>query len=331
MERSEFVHSSSRIRTLESKLLSKDDIEELVQARDLRATVDLLESSNYSQGFSNIEQAEDYDEAIYFELERLYTEVRDISPYEEIVDLVALKYQAHNMRVIFKDFVMGTDHKALLYPESLVGEEESIGNKSYEDEILKSLDEIDIDFSSSRDGQIDPLAIDLGLDEWFYQELIAIAQSTGVDYFERYANDYIDFSNIISLLRIKNQGRAKDFASKVIRQDGYIASKEIIGMFDESLEDIVGAFKNSNIGKRLTRAYESFEESQSISSFEIEFDNYQMDIAKEAKYISFGPEVILAYLISREIEIKNIRLILVSKLNRLSPEFIRERLRDTYA
>jgi len=55
-----------------------------------------------------------------------------------------------------------------------------------------------------------------------------------------------------------------------------------------------------------------------------------MDMARDAKFISHGPEVIFAYLISKEMEIKNLRIVLVSKLNKLSPESIRERLREYF-
>ena len=44
----------------------------------------------------------------------------------------------------------------------------------------------------------------------------------------------------------------------------------------------------------------------------------------------YGPEIIFAYVHAKEIEIKNLRIALVGRANGLSPDFIKERLRETY-
>ena len=48
------------------------------------------------------------------------------------------------------------------------------------------------------------------------------------------------------------------------------------------------------------------------------------------KYNSFSAGPILAYFLARENEIKTVRIILTGKLNNLSDDYIRERLRKMY-
>ena len=55
-----------------------------------------------------------------------------------------------------------------------------------------------------------------------------------------------------------------------------------------------------------------------------------MDMMREAKFIPFGVEPLLAYIYAKETEIKVVRIIMVGKLNNISGEVIRERLRDIY-
>ena len=50
-----------------------------------------------------------------------------------------------------------------------------------------------------------------------------------------------------------------------------------------------------------------------------------------AKYIALGPEPVIAYLMAKETEIKNLRIIFTGKINRLPENTIRERLREAYA
>ena len=51
---------------------------------------------------------------------------------------------------------------------------------------------------------------------------------------------------------------------------------------------------------------------------------------KNSKYIPLGIEPIFAYMFAREIEVKNLRLILTGKVNNVDKKIINERLRDCY-
>ena len=85
---------------------------------------------------------------------------------------------------------------------------------------------------------------------------------------------------------------------------------------------------------------EIFQKSQTegLDNSEIDFselekisDNYLMELNKESKYVVFGPEPLFTYLVAKEREINAVRMIMVSKINNISSDKIRERLRETYA
>ena len=59
-------------------------------------------------------------------------------------------------------------------------------------------------------------------------------------------------------------------------------------------------------------------------------DNLVMHLVREATRVVSGPEIGLAYLIAREMEIKNIRVILTSRRNGLSQTQAREMTRINY-
>lgn len=59
-------------------------------------------------------------------------------------------------------------------------------------------------------------------------------------------------------------------------------------------------------------------------------DNSLIDYAKAAKYITFGIEPLIAYLIAKELEIRNVRIAMTGILQGLPREAIAERLRDAY-
>ena len=68
-----------------------------------------------------------------------------------------------------------------------------------------------------------------------------------------------------------------------------------------------------------------------LSELEKIAENYLMELNRDSKYIVFGPEPLFTYLVAKEREINAIRMIMVSKINNISPDKVKERLRDTYA
>ncbi len=82
----------------------------------------------------------------------------------------------------------------------------------------------------------------------------------------------------------------------------------------------------TNIEKKILFFYPKLE----LANLEKSMDNLLINYARKAKTYSFGIEPLLAYLFAREEELKNIKLILLGKLNNINPSIIKENLRETY-
>lgn len=65
--------------------------------------------------------------------------------------------------------------------------------------------------------------------------------------------------------------------------------------------------------------------------YEVVTDNYLLDMIRPVKYIPFGPERVFGYLCGLTVEVFNLKLVLGGKIHRIENEFLRERLRKTYA
>ena len=151
-----------------------------------------------------------------------------------------------------------------------------------------------------------------------------------MDLFIEYAKNLIDFTNIRTLLRAKKQEKDVEFLRQIIIEGGNVRKETYLDLLNRELSSDTDVFKKLEIYKYIKEALDSFKERGNLSDFEREMDNYFIDLIKDVKYITYGPEVIFANVLAKEMEIKNLRIILVSKLNGLDSEFIREKLRDTY-
>ncbi len=69
---------------------------------------------------------------------------------------------------------------------------------------------------------------------------------------------------------------------------------------------------------------------RSLTAVERSCDNYLMETLQGIKYVSFGAEVLIAFLQAHEYEVRNLRIILAGKAAGLSVATIRERIRDSY-
>jgi len=332
MDRMDFTQSVVRIRVMEKRLLDKITIDKLVDANDIDEAIKILETTEYANSISKVKDSKNYEEILYNELNRVYELVREITPYKSVSDLMALKYDYHNIKVMLKERLKGEDLSSLYIP---IGTTDfNILKKAFE---MSDFRDIDVRFSSVIQEVIsdfeknsDPQRIDILVDRAYFNHMYDIAKDTGIDLFVNYVKDLIDFTNIIAVIRLKKQNKGLPFVEEVLLPNGNIELDQILVSYADSIDAIINRFRTSNIAKALKTGLDLYNSTGRISAFEKSMDNHLIELIKESKSVVFGPEPIFAYLVAKEMEIKALRIILVSRLNNISPQAIRERLRELY-
>ncbi|MBU5670156.1 V-type ATP synthase subunit C [Peptoniphilus sp. MSJ-1] len=329
MDRSKFIQSSARVRVLEKKLLSKEVFNRLAEAETLEDALRSLSDTVYNEYINKLESPTEYEKILTAEIERFYKEIYEISPSDLPVDLVTLKYFFHNLRVVLKEDVLNSDLSHLImnikdfdlkkYREGYSDSTITHGYFGILDQAAKLYEE-----------EKNPPIIDIYLDNKYLEELSIIANETDSDLFKGYVKDLIDFTNIRTLLRAKNQERDHDFLERIIIDGGNISVSTFLELFTIEINPDMKVFKKLNIYKYIREGLERYKKVGRVSDFERDLDNYFLDLIEDVKYMTYGPEVIFAYCLRKEMEIKNLRIIFVSKLNGLDSEFIRGKLRGNY-
>ena len=329
MDRSKFIQSSTRLRVMEKELLKSENFIRASETDTLEDALRSLSDTVYNKYINKISSPTEYEYILKEELTRFYDELFDISPSKTPLRLITLKYFYHNLKVLIKEDIGKKDLKDLYmnigdfdlkeYRDALVK-----GNKRNKNiELIQRVEEI---YEEKKDPQL----IDIYLDNAYFTELLELAEKSQVDLFIKYAKDLIDFTNIRTLLRAKKQEKDVEFLRQIIIEGGNVRKETYLDLLNREVSSDTDAFKKLEIYKYIKEALDSFKERGNLSDFEREMDNYFIDLIKDVKYITYGPEVIFANVLAKEMEIKNLRIILVSKLNGLDSEFIREKLRDTY-
>lgn len=333
MKRKDYGQSVVMVRVLEKKLLTKNKLDRMIEAETPEEVMKQLSETEYSQNMFDIQQPQEYEKILKRETERVFNLVRELSNDKEIVDILSLKYDYHNLKVLLKGRLANKDFSTLLMDAGTQKIEKlklKFDIKNYNDlpeEISKAINEVEKDFLENNDSQ----KIDIIVDKYYYKNLLRIVKKINVSVIMDYAQGLIDFQNIITLFRVQKQKRDIKFLENVIHEGGTISKDKIVEAINDSVETIINKFRKEKIGSYLLKGLEEFSETGRLSGLEKISQNYLMELNKDSKYIIFGPEPLFTYLVAKEREISAIRMIMVSKINNIEISKIRERLGDTYA
>lgn len=332
MDRMDFTQSVVRTRVLETRLLQRTIIERMIDAKDLNEVLRILGETEYSTQIGKVERPEDYDKVLGAELDRVYDLMSEISPYEIVVDLLLLKYDYHNLKVLAKETILENDMSHLYVDRGTVDFDKlkvdfkAGSTRDIQDEFNLALEEVMNDYEATKD----PQRIDLIFDKHYFEHMYKLAKESEIDLFIEYVEDSIDFINLRTLIRLKKQKKSNKFLEDVLLPHGKIDRESIVLSLNDTIESIISKFKNYRISSALKKGFEEYGKTGSLSNYEKYMDNHLMDLNKSSINVNFGPEPLFSYIIAKETEVSILRVILVSKINNIPPDSIRERLRDLY-
>jgi V/A-type H+/Na+-transporting ATPase subunit C len=333
MDRMDFTHAVARLRVIEKRLLDKVKIERLLECETPEEVLKVLQETQYGERISNARDIHSYEDVLRGELKDLYNTMYKLTPEKSVIDIMALKYDYHNIKVLEKEKSGDKDLSNLLIPIGTIPVDTlrtiilSGEFKALNPLMREAVNEVEVDFTANKD----PQNIDIILDKYMFKDMLQRALATEIEFIIEYVKVYIDITNIKTMLRVKKQNKDSRFLEEVLIEGGTVEKKTFIYGINESLENFINSVSKSPYTKALTSILESYNSTGNFSTLEVIFDNYIINKAKSAKIINFGPEPLIAFIIAKENEIKIVRIIMVGKINKVPSEVIKERLRELYA
>jgi V/A-type H+-transporting ATPase subunit C len=328
LDRTIYAQSVSRVRTLETRMLDKAKFESMIEARDAADIFRILQDSPYSEYVTR----PSYEEGLRCALEDFYHEMYKTVPVKELLDILAIRYDAHNIKALLKCSLSGRSTEGMLIDAGTIplkNLEEMVRNESFRDmpKALRKSIETGIDsYKNTGDSQ----NIDMLIDKGMYEYMLEIAEDSKQDYIGDFVKLLIDMTNIKAFIRVKAQERGREFYTRLFIKGGKLDFDLFGNSFGEALENLPGRMYHTEHYGWVKEGIEEYLKTGNIGCIEKSGDNYLMKSIKKSRFISFGPEPLVAYIIAKENEIRMLRIIITGKLNGVSPEPLRERLRDVY-
>lgn len=353
MNREDYIGGSISTRIYEQNLLTRNDLERLNDYDSVEEVLNALNDSVYRDSINSLNRVEEYEKILDNELKRVYNLIEDTANNRWILQFLRERYNFHNLKVAVKEVIQKENYShlysdlanidiAYIKKNLLAGESESTNfleslniegytpfNSVYNenDDYLYYARHAIRKFEETND----PRDIDTILDQYYYDNLLYDADKLGIEDVKDFTKERIDLINTKTLLRVKSQGLGVDDLRSALIEGGNIGLDRFIDGFNSDLNGLVVKSSNDKINKYLVNTLDDSKSlDQNLLDLEKAIDDHFMDYSRKAKASTFGPEVLMNYVISKETEVKNLRIILVSKLNSLPKEFTEERLRETY-
>lgn len=323
----DYLHLSTRIRAMETRLLTQERMERMIEARDVSEAAKVLAECGYP----------DLPEVTLAALEELlaqaqadlFADLGEVVDDPALLDVFRCKYDYHNAKVLVKSEALGKEQDRLLLrggrwdpavlAENYRREDLSIYSSLFQEAVARAREVLG--------ASGDPQMADIILDRAYYQELTDLAKESGSPFLAGYAVVAIDSANLRSAVRCARLDKGQEFLRQVLVSGGSVPVDRLALTQGTGLAAL---FRGTTLAEAAEVGASLAVPGGALTDFERLCDNGVMAYLAKAHRVPFGEQPIIGYLYAREAEATAIRIILAGRMAGLDGATIRQRLRRTY-
>ena len=364
VDSNQYGYATGRIRALEGQLMDVSRLNRLIEARNPEEITRVLQDSGYSSADTpevlERETAELFKLASEIMVNREFVDAllvfndchnlktiekhlvawwpkQNENPEDEFeIDPLSRKDSRADFEVPALPETSGTasfsaieplmTRPALVEPEVLF---QAIRDRQ-PDRIPPWLYQAAVEAANAVHSRYDIAEIDQIIDRLAFTEAIRRATELGNPFFLDYLFLRTDLTNIGSLLRLRILKADRRVLTQSVLPAGRVSHESLQDWFSAEPEQIAHELANGPFAA-LAPYFTSMNQRNTLAAFGKACDHLILDHLKKAQFILRGPEIPLAYLLARLLEIKNVRIAQTLLRNKLPSAQIRELARDSLA
>ncbi len=308
---------------MENKLLTRERMDRMIEARDDAEAMKLLAECGYNESAG-------LDAALAQARAEVFKDMEQGAPAPQLVKVFQIKYDYHNAKTIIKAQAMGSDPERLLLaggrydPAQLWDGWKREALSGVSEAFKRAMEQAKAVLADGGD----PQQADLVLDRACYGEMAGLAQKLESPFLQGYVRLSVDVANLRAAVRVARMGREDEFLRQVLLPGGNVSETAIAAARGDALDEVFRSgplAQAADLGAKLAQPG-----GGSLTAFERECDNALTAYLAAARRIPFGEEAVIGYLYAKELEFTAIRAIFAGRAAGLDGETIRSRLRETY-
>ena len=329
-----YGYAVARLRALENRLLDDSLYQRMIDSDSLEGAIKVLGETPYSASLMELKSPTEFDKAIENELLNAYKEASTFVPDNELISLLRLTYDIHNVKTLLKSqFLLASNEKRRLDLLTQLGNIDTdkliiaIESEEYW-ELPYGLNQAIPDALAAWETNHDLLAVEKILDSVYFKALLGVAEKLGMEQVTKWIRCRIDGENLKTLLRLSRITVDHSTIPTFLHNGGLIPVNRLIPLITEPVENWGRLLAYTDIGALLVPFGEGENFSSQLVQYEKDLDNFLTGIIGRSRYGAFEPGNVVRYLWIKEIEAKNLRVILVSVENGVDKDTIRGLLRN---
>lgn len=329
--RDDYQYPCAVIRGNELTLLGTADLHKVVEAGSVQTAMNMLHDFGYGDG-KEMANPRAFEDALKAEQERVESLILSVVPEKEELEFLLFAADYHNAKVILKAEAQEIEPDAYFVRGGRIAGSEMavmVKERNFMFMPVKLRDAILETFEAYAKSK-DPQEIDILLDKACYSEMLAEALAGGNDFIIGYVKLLMDILNVQSFVRVKQVGKDEAFLENIFLEGGNIDLGTLKELYGESYQQIGEKLDLYGFGEVMSRGAAEAAAGGSFALMEKLCDDLKIKYVQRAKYITAGVEPIAAFYVAKEIELKNLRMVLTGKLVGIAEETLKERLRETY-
>ena len=325
---SSYPFASARVKALEPRLITKEKLGRLIEAKDYDAAMRQLVEFGYGQSVSG----SDFEAMIQKELDEADALLLALSPSDVFTQIIRAHRDYYNLKVIIKLFMRGMSLEGIdLLPGNINVEtlRRAIAENNYFElpETMKdALAYIDKQFIITTDASI----IGVALDRAYAKGVSALVEKMNNPLITRYFTAYFDLSNIIAMLRVRASGEPRETFERAFLKGGRIDKRTLLNAFEVPNDGFLKAAAKDEYSDILAAAFDDYLKTGSLYMMEKARDDYLLSLLKEQRYDMFGIGPLMGYYIAKQHEASAVRMVMTAKQGGIDPDVVSKRLKELY-
>lgn len=318
----QYTYAVARIRAKEVFLFSAATIDQLMACKTYDNCLQFLSE----KGWGDADTPQNAEAILAKEGEKTWETVRELVSDMTVFDVLNYPNLFHNLKAAIKEVCTEGNHPNIFYKDTTPSPEEIMERVKERDfsglpsMMSEAAAEAFDTLLHTRDGQLCDVIIDRACLDAIYQA----GKAARDDIIRNYAESTVAVADIKIAVRSMKTAKSLDFIKRAMAECDSL-SVDALAHAAMSGMDAIREYLN---GTDYAQGADALAESP--SAFERWCDNMIIKTIRPQKYNSFSVGPVVAYALARENEIKTVRIILSGKLNGLSDDSIRERVREMY-
>lgn len=328
-----YGYITGRVRVLETTLITLSQWQRMAAANSLYELQTVLAETVYGDAIRDVATAIEVEEVLNRFLAQNYQLINESISEKQVKENLNVyfraKYDFLNLKSLLKsgfgqEISWPLNPLGLIASEKLadfISQQEKLSGAWFSQALQASFEEAVIAAASQyeRYGQLE--IIDVVIDKAYYRLLLETAKQLKSNFITDLTKYLIDLANLKIIKRLQAGVALVAPLSECLISGGFLAPEGLVLATDATkLLPLLSVWPDTSLQALIG----NYLKTNTTKDYDYLVNQWLFSYLEAAKLLVVGVEIVVAYLLKRELEIKQLRTLLLPHLAAVKPEFIRE-------